>query len=254
MIRAMSAANVGCRQRRAAVTNGGPGRDNGRDQQDQRRQRPRHRRMIRPSLAPVGVRMASQLKLPWLDSHKPHNRQLIEGQRVPVTVMRHRLAHVVRVSPDGEGLRLTAARCVAGRWFAFASRQAVWISHELDRQHDDTRGWIAHRIAASKCRSRWRDRPRSATKWSRFARQRRRAAGDRHGCRQPTDELPDRWGVGVNPACAWWMSGAISGRAGRVLTPCHHAQWRRRCRIRRRLRHLSRTHARGSPTTPDASA
>lgn len=90
--------------------------------------------------------MASvQLKLPWLDSPKPHRRQLtIEGQQVPVTITRHRLArrYVVRVSPDGEGLRLTVPRgaSLAGG-FAFAARQSAWISRELDRQRERHAPW-----------------------------------------------------------------------------------------------------------------
>jgi len=86
-----------------------------------------------------------QLKLPWLDSHKPRARQLtIEGQQVPVTVMRHRLArrYVVRLAPDGEGLRLTVPRgaSLAGG-FAFAARQSAWISRELDRQRERHAPW-----------------------------------------------------------------------------------------------------------------
>ena len=86
-----------------------------------------------------------QLKLPWLDSPKPHSRKLtIEGQQVPVTIMRHRLArrYVVRVSPDGAGLRLTVPRgaSLAGG-FAFAARQAAWISREIDRQRERHAPW-----------------------------------------------------------------------------------------------------------------
>lgn len=94
-----------------------------------------------------------QLKLPWLETPKPRMRQLtIEGQQVPVTITRHRLArrYVVRVSPDGEGLRLTVPRgaSLAGG-FAFAARQSAWITRELDRQRarhapwgDGSRTWF----------------------------------------------------------------------------------------------------------------
>jgi len=86
-----------------------------------------------------------QLKLPWLDSHKPRARQLtIEGQQVPVTVTRHRLArrYVVRLAPDGEGLRLTVPRgaSLAGG-LAFAARQSAWITRELDRQRERHAPW-----------------------------------------------------------------------------------------------------------------
>jgi len=86
-----------------------------------------------------------QLKLPWLESPKPRARQItIEGQQVPVTVMRHRLArrYVVRLAPDGEGLRLTVPRgaSLAGG-FAFAVRQSAWISRELVRQRERHAPW-----------------------------------------------------------------------------------------------------------------
>lgn len=89
-----------------------------------------------------------QLKLPWLDSTKPRVERLrqltIEGQPVPVLVTRHRLArrYVVRLSPDGEGLRLTVPRgaSLAGG-LAFAARQAAWISRELDRQRERHAPW-----------------------------------------------------------------------------------------------------------------
>ncbi len=87
-----------------------------------------------------------QLRLPWPDSAKtPRPRQLtIAGRDVPVTISRHRLArrYVVRVSPDG-GLRLTVPRgaSLAGG-LAFASRQADWITREMDRQLARQAPWV----------------------------------------------------------------------------------------------------------------
>ena len=76
-----------------------------------------------------------------------------------MTIMRHRLArrYVVRVSPDGEGLRLTVPRgaSLAGG-FAFAARQADWIAREMDRQRERHAPWVTDRArgsAASSCRS-----------------------------------------------------------------------------------------------------
>ena len=59
--------------------------------------------------------------------------------------MRHRLArrYVVRVSPDGSGLRLTVPRgaSLAGG-IAFAARQSEWITRELDRQRERHAPWV----------------------------------------------------------------------------------------------------------------
>jgi predicted metal-dependent hydrolase len=87
-----------------------------------------------------------QLGLPWPESGKaPRARQLtIAGRHVPVTVTRHRLArrYVVRVLPDG-GLRLTVPRgaSLAGG-FAFAARQADWITREMERQRARQTPWV----------------------------------------------------------------------------------------------------------------
>jgi predicted metal-dependent hydrolase len=87
-----------------------------------------------------------QLRLPWAEpATSPRARQLtIAGRHVPVTIARHRLArrYVVRVSPDG-GLRLTVPRgaSLAGG-FAFAARQADWISREMERQRVRYAPWV----------------------------------------------------------------------------------------------------------------
>jgi hypothetical protein len=89
---------------------------------------------------------AVQPLLPWSEPAKPPRaRQLtIAGRHVPVTIARHRLArrYVVRVAPDGS-LRLTVPRgaSLAGG-FAFAARQADWISREIARQRERQAPWV----------------------------------------------------------------------------------------------------------------
>jgi len=68
----------------------------------------------------------------------------INGELVPVTITRHRLArrYVVRVAEDG-ALRLTVPRgaSIAGG-FAFAERQAEWIQREMERQRLRRVPWV----------------------------------------------------------------------------------------------------------------
>ena len=87
-----------------------------------------------------------QLRLPWSGSVKtqPVRHLVIDGQDVPVTIARHRLArrYVVRVSSDCS-LRLTVPRgaSVAGG-FAFAQRQEEWIAREMERQRERRAPWV----------------------------------------------------------------------------------------------------------------
>jgi predicted metal-dependent hydrolase len=90
-----------------------------------------------------------QLRLPRLRlagvTKAPAQRFVeIDGTNVPVTVTRHRLArrYVVRVAEDG-GLRLTVPRgaSLAGG-FAFAERQADWITREMERQRLRRVPWV----------------------------------------------------------------------------------------------------------------
>ena len=92
---------------------------------------------------------AVQLRLPRLRlsgvTKTPALRYVeIDGTNVPVTVTRHRLArrYVVRVAEDG-GLRLTVPRgaSLAGG-FAFAERQADWITREMERQRLRRVPWV----------------------------------------------------------------------------------------------------------------
>jgi hypothetical protein len=92
---------------------------------------------------------AVQLRLPRLRlsgvTKTPAPRFVeIDGTNVPVTVTRHRLArrYVVRVAEDG-GLRLTVPRgaSLAGG-FAFAERQAEWITREMERQRLRRIPWV----------------------------------------------------------------------------------------------------------------
>ena len=68
----------------------------------------------------------------------------INGEIVPVTIARHRLArrYVVRVAEDG-ALRLTVPRgaSIAGG-FAFAERQTEWITREMERQRLRRVPWV----------------------------------------------------------------------------------------------------------------
>jgi hypothetical protein len=86
------------------------------------------------------------MRLPWGEPSKaPQVRQFtIAGRDVPVTIARHRLArrYVVRVSADG-GLRLTVPRgaSLAGG-FAFAARQADWITREMARHRARSAPWV----------------------------------------------------------------------------------------------------------------
>jgi predicted metal-dependent hydrolase len=90
-----------------------------------------------------------QLRLPRIrlsGSTKPPAVRHVEinGESVPVTITRHRLArrYVVRVAEDG-ALRLTVPRgaSIAGG-FAFAERQAEWIGREMERQRLRRVPWV----------------------------------------------------------------------------------------------------------------
>lgn len=111
---------------------------------------------------------AVQLRLPRLRlsgvTKTPAPRFVeIAGATVPVIVTRHRLArrYVVRVAEDG-GLRLTVPRGASlSGGFAFAERQADWITREMERQRlrripwvTGTRAWfrgeqVALRVSAT---------------------------------------------------------------------------------------------------------
>lgn len=68
----------------------------------------------------------------------------VNGVEVPVSVTRHRLArrYVVRVGEDGT-VKLTVPRgaSIAGG-FAFAGRQAEWITREMERQRLRRAPWV----------------------------------------------------------------------------------------------------------------
>jgi predicted metal-dependent hydrolase len=68
---------------------------------------------------------------------------VIEGESVPLAIVRHRLArrYVVRVSDDGS-VRLTVPRgaSIAGG-LRFAERQAAWIARERRRQSQRAAPW-----------------------------------------------------------------------------------------------------------------
>ena len=87
-----------------------------------------------------------QLKLTLHGATRPSpvRHVCVNGVNVPVNVARHRLArrYVVRVSEDGS-LRLTVPRgaSLAGG-FAFAERQAEWISRERERQRLRRAPWV----------------------------------------------------------------------------------------------------------------
>jgi predicted metal-dependent hydrolase len=87
-----------------------------------------------------------QLKLTLHGATRPSpvRHVSVHGVNVPVNVARHRLArrYVVRVSEDGS-LRLTVPRgaSLAGG-FAFAERQADWITRERERQRLRRAPWV----------------------------------------------------------------------------------------------------------------
>lgn len=102
--------------------------------------------MVDHMARPSGLPWLVQMRLPWTEPAKPTRvRQLrIAGHDIPVTIARHRLArrYVVRVSPDG-GLRLTVPRGASlSGGFAFAARQADWITREMDRQRARQAPWV----------------------------------------------------------------------------------------------------------------
>jgi predicted metal-dependent hydrolase len=88
-----------------------------------------------------------QLRLPWPSGKAPAapapHRLLVDGEPVPVTLVRHRRArrYVLRVWSDGT-LRLTVPRSgsIAGA-LRFAEGQRPWIIRERERQRERARPW-----------------------------------------------------------------------------------------------------------------
>ena len=104
-----------------------------------------------------------QLRLPWPSGKAPAapapHRLLVDGEPVPVTLVRHRRArrYVLRVWSDGT-LRLTVPRSgsIAGA-LRFAEGQRPWIIRERERQRERARPWDTGTVMwfrGERCRSR----------------------------------------------------------------------------------------------------